>query len=152
MIKMLNRPVQACIFPFLCAISCFTVFHAGLRANPTGESVAAGTATFDRTGNTLQITTGNRTIINWQDFSIANGEVTKFIQPSASSATLNRVTGGNLSAIYGDLESNGQIYLINPNGVLIGPNGTCAASRIAVSSASGLVRTQSAITPSSSDA
>ena len=123
---MLIKPkyqARARVLIFLCAISCFTGFDIGLWANPTGETVVAGNAAFDRTGNSLLITTGKRTIINWQDFSIATGELTKFIQPSASSATLNRVLGGNLSSIYGSLQSNGQVYLINPNGILIGPNG-----------------------------
>ena len=124
MIKKPKHQVHTPILKFLCAFTCFTVINSGVQANPSGESVVAGNATFDRTGNSLQITTGNRTIINWQQFSIASGEQTKFIQPSASSAALNRVVGGNLSAIYGSLQSNGQIYLINPNGVLIGPNGT----------------------------
>ncbi|NLT72033.1 MAG: filamentous hemagglutinin N-terminal domain-containing protein, partial [Verrucomicrobiaceae bacterium] len=64
-----------------------------------------------------------RAILHWQDFSIAAGETTRFVQPSATSAALNRVLGGNPSAIYGTLSSNGQIFLINPNGILVGPSG-----------------------------
>ncbi len=91
-----------------------------IRANPTGEQVAAGSASFDRSGSTLQITTSDRAIINWQDFSIGSGELTRFIQPSSSSAVLNRVISGNPSSILGTLESNGQVFLINPNGILVG--------------------------------
>lgn len=93
---------------------------APLRANPTGEQVVAGSASFDRSGSTLQITTSDRVIINWQDFSIGSGELTRFIQPSASSAALNRVISGNPSSILGTLESNGQVFLINPNGIMVG--------------------------------
>lgn len=91
-----------------------------VQANPTGEQVAAGAASFNRNGSTLTIRTSDRVIINWQDFSIGNGELTKFIQPSAQSAALNRVVSGNPSSILGTLQANGQIFLINPNGILVG--------------------------------
>ena len=72
-----------------------------VHANPTGESVAAGSASFDRAGSTLTIHTSDRVIINWQDFSIGGGELTKFVQPSAMSCALNRVVSGNPSSILG---------------------------------------------------
>ena len=95
-------------------------FSPCIRANPVGEQVVAGTASFDRGGSTLTITTSDQVIINWQDFSIGSGELTKFIQPSATSIALNRVISGNPSSIYGTLQANGQIFLINPNGILVG--------------------------------
>ncbi|MEX1223516.1 MAG: filamentous hemagglutinin N-terminal domain-containing protein, partial [Pirellulales bacterium] len=95
-----------------------------LWANPTGADVVAGSAAINAQGNTLNVVTGSdRTIINWQDFSIGANEATNFIQPGANSAVLNRVTGGNASAIYGQLNSNGNVFLINPNGIFIGPGG-----------------------------
>jgi filamentous hemagglutinin family protein len=51
------------------------------------------------------------------------GSTTRFVQPSGASAVLNRVTGGNPSAIHGTLSANGQVYLINPNGILVGSGG-----------------------------
>ena len=97
---------------------------AVLLANPTGGTVVAGSATIATSGNTLNVnTTTTQTIINWNSFSIAGGEITDINQPNSASATLNRVTGGNLSAIYGTLNSNGSVILINPNGVLIGKGG-----------------------------
>jgi filamentous hemagglutinin family protein len=97
---------------------------AVLLGNPTGGQVAAGSATIDSSGKTLTITQASHTaIINWQSFSIAGGELTKFVQPSVTSAALNRVMSGNPSAIYGTLSANGQIYLINPAGILVGPGG-----------------------------
>ncbi|MFA5250429.1 MAG: filamentous hemagglutinin N-terminal domain-containing protein [Parachlamydiales bacterium] len=64
-----------------------------------------------------------RAIVEWDSFSIEKGEITQFVLPSSSSATLNRVRGDYLSEIYGSLKSNGELILINPNGVLIGPGG-----------------------------
>ncbi|MDQ3621642.1 MAG: filamentous hemagglutinin N-terminal domain-containing protein, partial [Verrucomicrobiota bacterium] len=81
----------------------------------------AGSARFDRAGKTLQITTSDKAVIHWQDFSIGEGARTRFIQPGAHSAALNRVVSGLPSNILGDLEANGKLFLINPNGVLIGP-------------------------------
>ncbi|PAW76440.1 MAG: hypothetical protein B9S32_15135 [Verrucomicrobia bacterium Tous-C9LFEB] len=99
-----------------------------LRANPTGGDVVGGSAQISGGAGTLVVTSATqRTIINWQDFSIGAGELTKFIQPSANSAVLNRVVGSNLSSIYGTLQSNGSVYLINPNGIVIGPGGVINA-------------------------
>jgi trimeric autotransporter adhesin len=107
-----------------CAVFIATLlltFTTGVTANPVGEQVVSGQAGFERNGSNLIITQGTqRVIINWQDFSNANGELTKFIQPNSSSAALNRVVSGNLSSLLGDLQANGKIYLINPNGIVIG--------------------------------
>ncbi|PTX99881.1 hypothetical protein DB346_18910 [Verrucomicrobia bacterium LW23] len=92
-----------------------------LMANPTGESVVAGQGTFDRNGSTLTVTQGSdRMIVNWQGFSINPWETTRFIQPGVNSAALNRVTGGDPSSIMGALQANGNIFLINPNGIVVG--------------------------------
>ena len=104
-------------------------------ANPQGESVVAGSATFDRsTANTLTVnTTSNNTIINYNSFSIAANEATRINQPSASSATLNRVVGVSASDIEGNLSSNGKIFLVNPNGIIFGANSSVNAPAIVAS-------------------
>src|SRR3989344_8173466 len=89
-------------------------------ANPTNPTVVHGTATFASAGNILNITNSQNAIINWGSFSIGINELTKFIQPSALSAVLNRVTGQDPSAILGALQSNGRVFLINPNGITFG--------------------------------
>ena len=97
---------------------------APLLGNPTGGQVAAGSATITNAGTTLNINQGSdKAIINWQSFSINSGEMTKFLVPTSSSATLNRVLGGNPSAIYGTLQSNGQLFLVNPSGIVVGAGG-----------------------------
>ncbi len=97
---------------------------ATVSANPTGGAVVAGSATIGSAGKTLNINqTTQSAIINWQQFSIASGETTKFLVPNSSSATLNRVFGGNPSLIYGSLQSNGILYLVNPSGIVVGPSG-----------------------------
>ncbi|MEI7637587.1 MAG: filamentous hemagglutinin N-terminal domain-containing protein, partial [Syntrophus sp. (in: bacteria)] len=65
-------------------------------------------------------TNSPNSIINWQGFSIGINELTRFIQQSGNSAILNRVIGQDPSAILGALQSNGRVFLINPNGILFG--------------------------------
>lgn len=102
----------------------FICFPPEVSCNPQGGSVAAGKAAIIQQGNTLTVTQSTpHAVINWQGFSIAGGETTRFIQPSVSAAVLNRVTGFGPSRLDGSLTANGQVFLINPNGVVIGPQG-----------------------------
>ena len=111
-------------------------------ANPQGGVVVEGSATITQTSATRLdiIQSSDRAVLDWQSFSIANNEHTHFQQPSSGSISLNRVTGGDPSHIFGQLTSNGQIFLINPNGILFGPG-----SRVDVA---GLLATTSNITNS----
>ncbi len=101
------------------AISC--CFAGGAWALPTDPVVVNGTASFAQTGNVLTVTNSNGAIIHWQSFNIGAGETTHFLQPSASSSVLNHVLANNPSALYGTLSSNGQVWLINPAGIVVGP-------------------------------
>ena len=105
---------------FVLAVSLAQLAAPTARANPDGGNVVAGEATIDNsTSGRVEINqTSNRAAINWNGFSIDHGEVTNFNQPSANSVTLNRVTGGDLSTIAGQLTANGKIILVNPNGVI----------------------------------
>lgn len=91
------------------------------HALPQGEEVVSGSASFDRQGNALDITTSDRVIINYDSFSIARPETVNFFQPSSSSVALNRVVGTEPSSIFGALNANGLIFIINPNGILFSP-------------------------------
>ncbi|RQO61222.1 filamentous hemagglutinin, partial [Variovorax sp. KBW07] len=89
---------------------------------PTGGSIAAGQGTIVQSGRQMTITqTSQRMVANWAAFNIgANAEV-RFNQPGADSVALNRVTGGGpASAIDGKLSANGNVWLINPSGVVFG--------------------------------
>jgi filamentous hemagglutinin family protein len=108
----------------LATVVALCLLSFGAQANPTGGNVVNGSATFNASGNTLTVTNTPGTIINWQDFSIQQNEITRFNQQSASSAVLNRVVGGNTSQILGSLQSNGRVFLVNPNGVVFGAGST----------------------------
>ncbi len=93
-------------------------------ANPSGASIRFGDISIQQQGDLLQVYQGtNQGIIDWNSFSIDPGQTTQFIQPGVNSATLNRVTGQLSSNIYGKLLANGRVFLINPNGILIGQSG-----------------------------
>ncbi|MCX7165267.1 MAG: filamentous hemagglutinin N-terminal domain-containing protein [Rhodocyclales bacterium] len=100
---------------------------------PTGAAVQAGSATFSQAGNALTVTNSNRAIINWTSFSVGAGGSVQFVQPGASSAVLNRVVAANPSLIYGPVTSNGQVFLVNPNGIIVGPSGRIDAAGIFLS-------------------
>lgn len=93
-----------------------------ILANPNGPQIMHGNAILEEIGKTLSITTSDKTIIHWDDFSNQPGELIRFLQPDNASSVLNRVTSKNPSFLLGDLESNGRIFLINPNGVFVGEN------------------------------
>lgn len=92
----------------------------GAQALPVAPTVINGTVNFGTSGNTLTITNSLNSIINWQAFSIAANETVRFNQQSALSSVLNRVTGADPSQILGALQSNGKVFLINPNGIIFG--------------------------------
>lgn len=103
---------------------------------PTGESVVAGSASVSRSGADMTVTTGsNRTIINWNGFGVGGGGTVQFVQPGTSSAVLNRVVGGDVSQIHGAITSNGQFFLLNPNGIIVSSSGSIQASGIFLSTA-----------------
>lgn len=113
--------------PKVVALAVAACFSGAALANPTAPTVVHGSASFAQAGSVLNVTNSHNAIINWGSFSIGVNELTKFIQPSALSAVLNRVVGQDPSAILGALQSNGRVFLLNPNGIVFG-----AASQINV--------------------
>ena len=95
-----------------------------------------GRAAISQAGSTLQVLqTSDRAVINWRDFSIQPNETTRFIQPNASSAVLNRVTSSSPSQLLGTLQANGQVYLMNQNGIFVGQGAVINASSFLASTA-----------------
>ena len=121
-------------------LACLGFASGDLHALPTGNQTVAGTATVTTSSPTSMVINqgSQRAVINWQGFGIGSGESVIFNQPNAGSVALNRVLGNNPSAIYGRLSANGQVFLVNPNGILFGPTasvdvGGLVASTLATS-------------------
>ncbi|WP_432499371.1 filamentous hemagglutinin N-terminal domain-containing protein [Haemophilus influenzae] len=95
-----------------------SVLASGLQ----GMDVVHGTATMQVDGNKTIIRNSVDAIINWKQFNINQNEMVQFLQENNNSAVFNRVTSNQISQLKGILDSNGQVFLINPNGVAIGKN------------------------------
>lgn len=93
-------------------------------AAPQDGKVVAGNATIRQESPTkVGITqTTDRAIIDWKSYNIGANEHVQYYQPSAASVSLNRVTGQDPSQILGRLTANGQVFLVNPNGIYFGKN------------------------------
>ncbi|GAB3040273.1 hypothetical protein GCM10027285_26440 [Oleiagrimonas citrea] len=89
---------------------------------PVGGQVVGGQAAITQNNDTLTVhQTSQNAIIDWQSFDIGSGYTVRFDQPGSSSVALNRVLGSDPSAIYGHLDANGQVFLVNPNGIYFAP-------------------------------
>ncbi|RXK03913.1 hypothetical protein CRV02_01600 [Arcobacter sp. CECT 8989] len=105
-------------------------------AAPSGGVVTSGSATINQNGTVTNINqTSNKATINWQDFSIGKNETVNFNQPNSSSITLNRVVGNEKSIINGALNANGQVWILNSNGVLFGKNASINTSGLLATTA-----------------
>lgn len=90
------------------------------HAQPEGQSVAQGSASFDQSGAVTTITASHNAIINYHAFNIPAGQTVRFVQPGPEARVLNRVTGGDPSRIDGTLTANGRVYITNPAGIYFG--------------------------------
>jgi filamentous hemagglutinin family protein len=90
-------------------------------ANPQGMAVAQGAVSAVQNGAHLDITASHNAVINWQSFNIGAGETTTFHQPSAVSVVWNRITDQNPAQIWGSLQANGIVVLMNQSGFYFGP-------------------------------
>ena len=85
------------------------------------KDITSGQAEFKSEGNTLTVNvSSDKLIVNYNSFSIGESEIVRFNQISPASIVLNRVVGKDYSSILGTLSANGQIFLINPNGIIFG--------------------------------
>ena len=91
------------------------------RANPAGGVLVVGAASISTQGARLTVTqTSQNAAINWQSFNVGAAESVQFVQPNAQAVALNRVVGADPSRILGSLNANGQVFIVNPNGILFG--------------------------------
>jgi filamentous hemagglutinin family protein len=110
---------------------------------PTGGSVAAGAASIGASSAsrlTIDQST-SKAVINWSSFSIGQGGQVQI--NNGAGATLNRVlSGGALSQIDGTLSATGSVFLLNPNGVIVGKSGVVSTGGSFVGSTLGVKDSQ----------
>ncbi len=101
------------------AIAALLAFQKPAAAGPQGGQVISGAASISQSGAVTSIDQSSaKAIINWQSFSVGRQETVNFNQPDAGAVTLNRVIGNESSVIQGAINANGQVFLVNSNGIL----------------------------------
>ncbi|CBY87522.1 filamentous hemagglutinin N-terminal domain-containing protein [Haemophilus influenzae] len=93
-----------------------------------GMEVVNGTASMSINGKSTTITNSPNAIINWKQFNINQDELVHFVQQNSNSAVFNRVTSDQISQLKGALNSNGHVFLINPNGIVMGKDAVINAA------------------------
>ncbi|MES2535016.1 MAG: filamentous hemagglutinin N-terminal domain-containing protein [Pseudomonadota bacterium] len=91
------------------------------QAAPADGQVTSGTGSIVQSGASTTIHQSSQNLsLHWKSFNIAAQETVNFVQPSAAAIAVNRIFDTNGTQILGQLNANGQVYLINPNGILFG--------------------------------
>lgn len=104
---------------------------------PTQPEVVHGRAVVSaKDAQSLQITTSETAILNFESFHIGADEIVRFRQPGPHSCVLNRVLGKDPTEILGRMEANGRVFLVNPEGVYFGPQASIHAGSFIASSLS----------------
>jgi len=107
------------------------------NALPTGGQVAAGQAAISQAGSRMTVNQATpKVVLNWQSFDIGQDAAVTYLQPNSSSVALNRVLSLDPSRIYGHLSANGQLFLVNPAGVLFGKSARIDVGSLGVSTLS----------------
>ena len=102
------------------SVAIASIYPAVALALPQNPTVSAGAVSISTADRAMQINqTSGKAIIDWQKFGVEFSESVTFNQPSRSSVVLNRVSGAESSVLNGALNATGQVFIINPNGVLI---------------------------------
>src|SRR5579859_6081819 len=96
-----------------------SVAHAG---GISGFTSVTGNSTLSRPNATTTVITqsGSKAINTFQNLSVPTGDTLIFREPSRDSVSLNRVLGGSASQIDGVVQANGNVWIVNPNGVFFG--------------------------------
>lgn len=129
------KPLSHAVLCALYSLAPLPALALDSNALPTNGQVIAGSASISNNGNVMTVNQGSdRAIVTWNTFNIGSGAQVNFQQPGASSVALNRVTGSDGSQILGQLNANGQVFLINPSGVLFGAGSMVSVGGLVASS------------------
>ena len=116
------KPVEAApvSLPPCSAVTC-TVTPSSSNLQPTGGHIVSGTGHISQSGDTTDIVqTSPDLFLSWLSFNVGSQDTVNFVQPSSSAIAVNRILGSNGSEILGHLNANGEVWLVNPNGIVFG--------------------------------
>jgi filamentous hemagglutinin family protein len=132
-------------------------------ANPVRDWTGAATPTAATAGGRTTVTinqTAAQAILSWNSFNVGRDTTVQFNQQQASWVALNQISASGVpSQILGSINARGQVYLIDPNGIIFGGAaqvnvGALIASSAAISDAqfttNGIYSTESGLTYSPS--
>ncbi len=104
------------VFAVLSSFSMATAYAA-----PDGGQIVGGSGGINQSGLTTTINQNSASMaIHWNGFDIQQNEIVNFVQPNASSIALNQILSNSASQIRGQINANGHIVLVNPNGLFFG--------------------------------
>lgn len=107
------------------------------NALPTGGRVTSGAATITSTTGSAPVMTidqsTQRAVVDWNKFDVGQNATVKFNQPNAQSSTLNRVSDANPSQIFGKIQAQGEVILVNQAGVYFSPTSSVDVGSIVAS-------------------
>ena len=107
-----------------------------VQAMPSGGDIRSGQGSISQDGKNMTVLqNSDRMAIDWTKFDIAKDETVRYAQPDRNSISLNRVTGGQQSVIAGNLNANGNVVLVNPNGVVFTKNSSVDVGGLVASTA-----------------
>ncbi|MTD26984.1 two-partner secretion domain-containing protein [Erwinia sorbitola] len=101
------------------ALAVAIAFTASAHAAGTGTIVSGNGSISQNQNHTVVKQNTDKMVINWDNMDVAQKEVLQFVQPGKNSAVLNRINSHDPTQINGALRANGQVFIVNPNGVLI---------------------------------
>jgi len=88
---------------------------------PNGGNIVGGSGSINTNGLSTTISQQTQSMaIDWNSYNLNANEKVNYLQPNSSSLSLNRILGGNASQIHGQINANGQVILVNPNGLFFG--------------------------------
>lgn len=110
----------------------FVLLTAPLWSLPEGTEAVRGGGSFSTVGKEMTITAPDSSVFRHDRFDLSADESVRFVQPSEQARVLNRIAGASPSQINGRIEANGQVYLVNPAGVVFGEGSSVEAARLHV--------------------
>jgi filamentous hemagglutinin family protein len=116
--------------PILCLALALSAATRQVMGGPKQSRGIRGDVTIERNGSRTIIRAGDGSIIHHASFDIAADELVRFIQPGKFARVLNRIEGTMPTHIEGTLRANGQVYLINPAGIIFGQGSVIDVGRI----------------------